>query len=287
MSSDRSVHVRRTITADNQSAPSSARIFRLAIRSGIQDFRQNYTVKSWTFGWLMRVLVEVLFFALIGVLLQDRETMLFLAVGRGLFLGVQEIMWTIQSSAWERNEGTLPLLVSAPGKVWPVFAGRSTQWFPSALTTSLIALFVLAPVLGVRYAGLQPVVVVIVGLVISVAGTYALALACASLVLRAPQYRNLASNLVHAVMALICGVHVPVEFWPTPIQWFAQTFPITHGLGAVRTALDSPVGSAIQVAVPGLLAAIAVSLAWFGLSVLLLERFASSARRNGSIDFDD
>lgn len=234
----------------------------------------------------MRVLVEVLFFALIGVLLQDREVMLFLAVGRGLFLGVQEIMWTIQSSAWERYEGTLPLLVSAPGKVWPVFAGRSTQWFPSALTTSMIALFVLAPALGVRYNGLQPLVVV-AGLVISVVGTYVLALACASLVLRAPQYRNLASNLVHAVMALICGVHVPVVFWPAPIQWFAQIFPITHGLGAVRIALESPVGSAIQVAVPGLLTAIAVSLAWFGLSVLLLERFASSSRRNGSIDFDE
>jgi len=268
------------------SVPSSARIFRLSIRSGIQDFRQNYTVASWTFGWLMRVLVEVLFFALIGVLLQDRSTVLFLAVGRGLFLGVQEMMWAIQSTAWERYSGTLPLLVSAPGKVWPVFAGRSAQWFPSALTTSLVALFVLAPVLGVRYSGTQALVTVL-GLFIAVAGTYALALACAAVVLRAAQYRNLASNLVHAIMALICGVNVPVDFWPTPIQWFAQVFPVTHALQAVRAALSASESTAIRVAVPELMIASAVSLAWLLIGAFMLERFASAARHNGSIDLDE
>lgn len=234
----------------------------------------------------MRVLVEVLFFALIGVLLQDPSTVLFLAVGRGLFLGVQEMMWTIQSSAWERYAGTLPLLVSAPGRVWPVFAGRSTQWFPSALTTSLVALFILAPVLGVRYTGTQAAVVV-AGLVLAVTGTYALALACAAIILRAPQCRNLASNMVHAVMALICGVNVPMDFWPEAIQWLAQVFPVTHALEAVRLALAASGETAISAAVPGLIGAGAVSLAWFVFGALMLERFASSGRRNGSIDLDE
>lgn len=268
------------------SAPSSARIFRLSIRSGVQDLRQNYTLKSWTLGWLMRVLVEVLFFALIGVLLQNPSVMLFLAVGRGFFLGVQEIMWTIQSTAWERYAGTLPLLVSAPGRVWPVFAGRSTQWFPSALTTSLVALFILAPILGVRYTGTQAAIVV-VSLIIAVTGTYALALACAAVILRAPQYRNLASNLVHAVMALICGVNVPVDFWPAPIEWIAQVFPVTHALRAVRSVLSASVDAVIPTALPSLAIAGAVSLTWFVIGALMLERFASSGRRNGSIDLDD
>lgn len=281
-----STNQRRLNSVTAAGAPSSARIFRLAVRTGVQDFRQNYTVASWTFGWLMRVLVEVLFFALIGVLLQDRSTVLFLAIGRGLFLGVQEMMWTIQSSAWERYAGTLPLLVSAPGRVWPVFAGRSTQWFPSALTTSLVALFILAPVLGIRYTGMQASVVV-AGLLLAVTGTYALALACAAIVLRAPQYRNLASNMVHAVMALICGANVPMVFWPEAIQWVAQVFPVTHALEAVRSALAASGETAMSAAVPGLISAGAVSLAWFVLGALMLERFASSGRRNGSIDFDE
>lgn len=265
--------------------PNSGRIFLRSVRAGIADYRENYSIGSWTFGWLMRVLVEVLFFALIGVLLQNPEATLYLAVGRALFLGVQEMMWVIQSSAWERYTGTLPLLVSAPGRVWPVFAGRSTQWFPSALTTSSIALFVLAPLLGVDYNATQ-VAMVALGLVVSVVGTYALALVCASFVLRAAEYRNVASNLVHGLMALICGVHVPVEFWPVWVQWLAQIFPVTHGLGAARAALATP-HAAFSAAAPGLLLGAAAGLVWFILAAILLERFAISGRRDGSIDFDD
>ncbi len=265
--------------------PSTWRVFRTSVSAGIEDYKLNYTVTSWIFGWLMRLMVEVLFFALIGVLLQNPEVTMFLVVGRGLFLGVMEMMWVIQSTAWERYTGTLPLLVSAPGRVWPVFAGRSTQWFPSSLITSIIALFVLAPALGVRYNAAQAVVVVL-GLLVSVVGTYALALACASVVLRGAQYRNLASNVVHGIMALICGINVPVEFWPSWVQGFAQIFPVTHGLGAVRAALDAP-DAAFAVAWPGLLFALGIGFVWLVLGALLLEQFAASGRRDGSIDLDD
>lgn len=136
------------VTPSGPGKPSTGRNFRTSVRAGIADYKSNYTVKSWTLGWLMRLMVEVLFFALIGVLLQNPEVTLFLVIGGGLFLGVMEMMWVIQSTAWERYTGTLPLLVSAPGRVWAAFAGRSTQWFPSSLATSLIALFVLARCLG-------------------------------------------------------------------------------------------------------------------------------------------
>ena len=38
---------------------------------------------------------------------------------------------SIASTTWERNAGTLPLLIAAPGPLWPVFVGRSVQWLPS------------------------------------------------------------------------------------------------------------------------------------------------------------
>jgi ABC-2 type transport system permease protein len=150
----------------------------------------------------------------------------------------------------------------------------------------MAALFLLGPALGIRYSAPQALAVVL-GLAVSVAGTYALALACAAVVLRAARYRNLASNLVHAVMALICGVNVPVGFWPIPIQWFAQIFPVTHGLGAARSALAAEGGHVITAAVPHLATAAVISLAWFIIAVLLLEHFASSARRSGTIDLDE
>ena len=273
--------------AGSSARPSSWRIFWAATRAGVADYKTNYTLKTWTFGWLTRCLMEVAFFGLIGILLQSQEIMFFLLIGRGLFLGVSEVMWVIQSTAWERYTGTLPLLVSAPGRVWPVFAGRSVQWIPSSCLTSLVALLALAPAFGIRYEPEQ-VVVVILTVVVSVTATYGFALPLAALVLRAPHLRNLVSNITHAIMGLVCGVLVPVDFWPVPVQWFASIFPVTHSLDGLRTALAiiDP-QSALGAALPGLLTALVLGAAWMLVGTLLLERFAEQARRNGSIDFDE
>ena len=266
--------------------PSSWRIFWTATRAGFADYKSNYSVKSWTFGWLSRCLMEVAFFGLIGILLQSREVMFYLLIGRGLFLGVSEVMWVIQSTAWERGTGTLPLLVSSPGRVWPVFAGRSLQWIPSSCLTSLVALLALAPLFGVRYEWTQALVIV-VSVIVSVIASYGFALPLAALVLKAPHLRNLASNIAHAIMGLVCGVLVPVAFWPLPIQWFASIFPVTHSLSALRSAMEvSSPGAVLAAAAPGLITALILGAFWMVVGALLLERFAEQARRNGSIDLD-
>ena len=263
--------------------PSSARIFAGAARTGIGDLRTNYTWWSWSSGWLLRCLMEVAFFGLIGLLLQSREATYFLLIGRGLFVGVAETMWVIQSTAWERASGTLPLLVSAPGRAWPAFAGRSTQWLPSAITTSLVSLLVMPPVFGfaVTPGGL---VACALAAVVSVVASYGFALPLAALVLRRPAWRNAASNVTHNVMGLVCGVLVPVAFWPVSVQWFAQIFPVTHSLRGLRAALEgSP--NAWGELTAGLALALGLGAVWFAFGAWLLERFAEAAR-HGTIDID-
>ncbi len=263
--------------------PSSLRIFARAVRTGLGDLRTNYTWWSWAAGWLLRCLMEVAFFGLIGLLLQSREATFFLLVGRGLFVGVAEIMWVIQSTAWERASGTLPLLVSAPGRVWPVFAGRSTQWLGSATATSLVSLLVLPPLFGFAFTFAE-VVAIATAVPVTILASYAFALPLAALVLRRPEWRNAASNVTHQVMGLVCGALVPVAFWPAPVQWFAQIFPVTHSLAGLRAVLDTD-AAAWPALVGGLALALALGAVYFALGAWLLERFAEAAR-DGTIDID-
>ena len=263
--------------------PSSARIFRRAVRVGLGDLRTNYTWVTWSAGWLLRCVMEVAFFGLIGLLLQSPEATFFLLVGRGLFVGVAEVMWVIQSTAWERGTGTLPLLVSAPGRAWPVFAGRSTQWLPSATATSLVSLLLLPPLFGFAYT-LPGTLAVVLVVPVSIVASYGFALPIAALVLRRPSWRNAASNVTHNVMGLVCGALVPVAFWPLPVQWFAQIFPVTHSLRGLRVVLDGAPG-AWGVFAGALAIACALGAVWFVIGAFLLERFAEAARR-GTIDID-
>ena len=263
--------------------PSSTRIFARAVRTGVGDLRTNYTWWSWSSGWLLRCLMEVAFFGLIGLLLNSREATYFLLIGRGLFVGVAETMWVIQSTAWERGTGTLPLLVSAPGRAWPAFAGRSTQWLPSAATTSLVSLLLVPVLFGFR-ASLEGLTACALAAVASVVASYGFALPLAALVLRRPAWRNAASNITHNVMGLVCGALVPVAFWPVPVQWFAQIFPVTHSLRGLRAVLDG-VPDAWGALAAGLAVALGLGAMWFAFGAWLLERFAEAARQ-GTIDLD-
>lgn len=263
--------------------PSSLRIFAFAARTGLGDLRTNYTWWSWASGWLLRCLMEVAFFGLIGLLLQSREAIFFLLIGRGLFVGVAEVMWVIQSTAWERASGTLPLLVTAPGRVWPVFAGRSTQWLPSATATSLVCLLVVPAAFGFALTPVDLAAFVLV-VPVTIVASYGFALPIAALVLRRPSWRNAASNVTHNVMGLVSGVLVPVAFWPLPVQCFAQIFPVTHSLSGLRTVLEGGDAS-WPLFVLSLAVTLALGALWFVVGSWLLERFAEAAR-DGSIDID-
>jgi len=81
---------------------------------GFQDLRAFYTWRSWTFGWLTRVVTQVLFFATIGVYLNDDDRVRFLVVGGAAAIAVMEAMTIVMLSAFDRGLGMLPLLWPRP-----------------------------------------------------------------------------------------------------------------------------------------------------------------------------
>ncbi len=66
--------------------PSTARVAWYAIVSGANDYWSIFTLKSWIFGWCVRMISQVSFFALIGKLLRSDVQTQFLLVGNAVVI---------------------------------------------------------------------------------------------------------------------------------------------------------------------------------------------------------
>ena len=260
----------------------TARVVLASSRNAWADLAATFTPVTWTLGWLGRIVAQVIFYALIGSLLGSPDRMRYLYIGAAVVATAMETLLVVSTSTRERYSGTLPLLVASPSRLWPVFLGRSVQWLPSGVATATVALFVIGPAFGVRFT-LSSGFAAFGVLVLVAITTYGYGLALAALVLRFMRLRNWATNLSYTVMMLICGVTVPLSFWPMWLQGIAQVFPLTHTLHAIRL-LESGTGEPLTI-LTSLGLAVLTSLGWYGLAAFLLERLATSGRRRGSIEF--
>lgn len=263
------------------------RVIRYSTYNAWVDMWAMYSPLGWAVGWMSRAMLQVVFFAIIGVLLDSPDAVRYLFVGAAVMIGATEALTSTATTTWERRQGTMPLLVAAPTPLWPVFVGRSVQWIPSGVLTTSVALFGLGPFFGVTFSPLRAVAVFGCVIVTGVT-TYFLAMVLGAIVLGAMSLRNVVSNVAQVLMTLTCGVTVPVAFWPEPVQAAVQAVPLTHTLGAVRTLADAPAGAPIAAEVlSGVGLALAVGVGWLVLAALILERLTAAGRRSGSIEFAD
>lgn len=261
------------------------RVLRFSSVNAWADMWVMYSPLSWSLGWLGRVVMQVVFFATIALLLGSPDTMRFLYVGNAVMLTAMEVMFCVSSTTWERHQGTLPLLVAAPSRLWPVFVGRSVQWLPSGVATASVALFLIGPLFGLTWTAARAVLAFGCLLVVAV-GTYCVGLALGTVVLAMTSMRNVVGNVAYTLMMLICGVMVPVAFWPTWVQAVAQAIPLTHALDAVRTLSETPAGHSIGAAVAtDVVVALGAGAIWLLVAAFLMERLATTGRRTGSIEF--
>ncbi|QSB03975.1 ABC transporter permease [Natronoglycomyces albus] len=254
-----------------------------SMSSGSADFKLVYTPTSWATGWMVRVLAQVAFYSMLGTLLGDHERTRYILIGAAVFIAVLEPMMTTASTTWERVAGTLPLLTAAPAGLVLVFAGRSWYWVATGTASSSLALLITAPMFGIHISLTQAFIVVPLLFVVALT-TYGLALTTGSLALRFYAHRNVISNVVGLVLMAIGGFMVPVTFWPTAVQWVAHLFPGTHGLTAIRAALESaPASEVLTHAVYALL----IGLCWASVAMWSFWLLAASGRKSGNIEFGD
>ncbi|HVF12364.1 MAG TPA: hypothetical protein VNA87_04690, partial [Actinomycetota bacterium] len=124
-------------------------IFRYAAITAWEDFKVNYSLRSWLAEWMTRIIFQMIFFGLIGRMIGSDETIRFIVIGNSAMLASMTAMFVVQSTVWERWTGSLPLLVAAPANPLVVFLGRSIEWIPDAVVTSIAGLLIVGPMFGV------------------------------------------------------------------------------------------------------------------------------------------
>ena len=257
------------------------RIIRYAVLTGFHDYAAAFTWRSWLGGWFLRVVAQVVFFALIGRLLGTQEAVRFLVIGNAVMLAAMASLLAVAGTTWERRAGTLPLLIASPASPPLVFAGRSLVFVGDGLLISLGALLVVAPLFDIALPWTRvPLVVPLV--VVTAVSTYGLATFLGGLVLRAMSARNAVGNVAQTTIMAICGVNVPLAFYPAPVEWLAHALPLTHGLRAIRDLLA---GEPLVQLLPNVGLELLVGAAWLALALLTFNRLAEGGRRDGSIEF--
>jgi len=257
------------------------RILWYACLSGMQDYKTIYTWRSWLLGWYLRILAQVVFFALIGRLLRSDAQVEFLLIGNAIMVAAQEGIWALNLVLWDRASGTLQLLVASPSSPVVVLAGRGAYLIADGLASAIGALFVVGPLFHLDLPWPQVLLVVPLTLLVG-ASTYCLGTFLAGVIVRWREGNVIVANLGIAAAMTVCGVNVPLAFYPEPLEWVARCLPLTHGLLAIRGVVDGA-GAGLIAREAGLEAL--VGLAWLALALVTFGRFVTHGRRDGSLEF--
>lgn len=247
---------------------------------GWQDYTASFSWRAWLFGWYLRLVAQVLFFALIGVLLDSEERTHFLLIGNASLLAAVTSFAFIAGATVDIRLGVFPVILSSPVAPFAVFIGRNLYVIVEALAASLGSLVLVGAVFTLDLFSLKALLVIPALLLISLS-SYVAAAFVAALVLRRVALRNLVFNVILAFLALLCGANVPVDYLPTILAQLSAFLPLTHGLEAVRELLadGSLKTSAGQMVLEAL-----VGLGWLAGAFLLFRRMAYRARAEGAAD---
>lgn len=208
-----------------------------------------FTVRAFLaseFFILTAVLQPVIFATIAFFLFQDggdragSQTLLFAALGTGM-MGVWSTTLFGCGGAiqWQRWEGTLELLVSAPRRYDMVLLGQtlgaSTFGFYSIIATILWGVLLFGMPLNATYPWLLPIALLVA--IVSL-GAMGMLLATSFVLYR---HANALSNLLEYPIWIVTGMVVPLALlpgWLGPISWFLAP---TWAMEAIR---DSAIGSA-------------------------------------------
>ncbi|MFB8141363.1 ABC transporter permease [Streptomyces parvus] len=253
-----------------------------AVRQGFvvarTDFAWFYSWKTWLGGWLVRVLCQVAFYSMIGVMVGDADYVVYVVLGAAMMICVAETLMTVASTTWDLNLGTFPLLAASPVVPGYYYFGRSVMWPLSATVTTSIAIFVMSFFFELGWAAARLPLVVPLVLLTSFA-TYCMALVLGAVAVLAPGARNVMSAVVTMAITAFCGAVAPVGFWPDAVGWAARAVPVTHGLDAIR-GLESGASPGSVAASAGLVGLAGV--VWFAIAMLAFRGLFIRSRKGDS-----
>ncbi|MET7869453.1 ABC transporter permease [Streptomyces cyaneofuscatus] len=255
-------------------------VLMMSTRIGFRDLAAIYTWRTWTFGWFLRLVAQVVFFTAIGLMAGTEARVQYMAVGNSAAVACIEAMVVITATVRERSLGTLALQVAAPTSFVLTYIARGLYCLVIGTASSTGVFFIVMLIFGfpvsLGTALLVPLFMLLVG-----ASSYCMGIAMGAIVCRAPATQWLALNLSYLSVMTFCGVNVPVGYWPSVIQRIADVLPLTHGLHSLRAFIGGrPAGEVVN----GLLLELLVGVGWMAVGVLLLRWAVAGERRRGTIE---
>jgi ABC-2 type transport system permease protein len=260
---------------------SNARVAWYAIVSGANDYWAIFTPKSWIFGWCVRMLSQVSFFALIGKLLESDEQTQFFLVGNAVMIAAMGATFAMNMTTAERGNGTLSLLLASPSRPVLVFASRGMYVTADGIFSSLLGLFILGPAFGLSFPFPRIMLVIPLAALVGLSA-YCFSTFLAGVIIRHREVTGLLVNATIVILMALCGVNVPVSFYPAWLAWISRCLPITNGLEAIRGVLAGSPWSTIAAHTGGELLVMSV---WLSLALATFGVFMRAGQRDGSLEY--
>ena len=243
---------------------STDRIGALAVagRLSWREYRVAYPWRIYLISALPRALLQVLFFAYLGYFTGGDAGKTFAFVGASVH--VMLIATVIKAPDVLLDERVLGTLYRLRLGVLPLPAVVAVRWWVYIVEAIVDALLVIA-IVGPFVVGLDGVaklllVLPLYGLVALTTSTLGFAVAAVSMTQRADV---LITNLANYAALVLCGVVAPLSALGAIGADVGRALPLTHGLLAIRAAIDGRpwLGEALlELAVGGAWAAAAVSV---------------------------
>lgn len=257
------------------------RVMWYATLSGAHDYWAIFTLKSWILGWCVRMISQVSFFALIGKLLQsDTQTQFFL-IGNAVVVAAQAALFAMNMTTAERGNGTLSLLLASPSRPVVVFAARGVYVMADGVFSALLGLFILGPAFGLHFPFPRIILVIPLTLLVGVSA-YSFSTFLAGVIIRHRETTGLIVNATYVSLMALCGVNVPVSFFPPWLEWIARCLPLTNGLEAIRGVITGAPSSQVLAHAGGELL---VLVAWLSLALATFGLFMRAGQRDGSLEY--
>jgi ABC-2 type transport system permease protein len=190
-------------------------------------------------------------------------------------------LFALNMTTAERAHRTLTLIEASPSSPIVVFAARGLYVAFDGAWSGLLGLFIVGPAFGLEFPWPRVLLVVPLTLLVGLS-TYCFSTFLAGVVLRHREVNALVVNTAIVVLMALCGVNVPIGFFPEPLEWVASVLPMTNGLEAIRDTLNGA-GAATIAANAG--AEVAVAGAWLILALATFGRFVGHGRQDGSLEF--
>ncbi|MGI9645312.1 MAG: ABC transporter permease [Ilumatobacteraceae bacterium] len=236
--------------------------------------RMMHTWWTWAGLWMVRLVAEISFFALIGRLIGSDDAVAFLLIGAAMLSPAYGTMFVAQAVRGMMFDGLIPYLIAAPAPSFPAALGRSVHWCVDGVIAGTLGLLIgnAAFDLGLSAGQLAALIGLVMLCPVVMIGT---GLMLGSVATRIPTASNLLSGLARGILGLLCGATFAVTFLPGWLQVISKMIPLTHLVAAARdvTAGD-PVGW-------NLLLAAATGLAWVVLAYIVIKTQFERARRTG------